>query len=58
MTTNGILNANIRGLRDDLGITYKNFPLVLITLEPKAGDPAIGPIVVHQGVTPDRVLNP
>ena len=58
VTTNGILNANIRGLRDDLGITYKNFPLVLITLEPKAGDPAIGPIVVHQGVTPDRVLNP
>jgi hypothetical protein len=55
VTDTGILDANFRVDSESAGIDFTQALEFLITLEPKAGIPAIGPIPVQVGVIPESV---
>ncbi len=58
VTETGILEANFRVVARESGIDFKNFRAFVVTVEPKAGDPARGPIQAQAGAIPARVFNP
>ena len=58
VTANGILDANFRVVATEAGIQFSDFITFLVTLEPKLGDPGLGPIPVQIGALPEIVINP
>lgn len=58
VTTTGILQANFRAVESDLGagFDFSGFPTFMVTLEPKAGDPALGSLPAIVGPIPPQVL--
>lgn len=55
VTGTGILEASFRVTEDALERPFGDFVQFLVTLEPKAGIPGMGPIPTQSGTVPDRV---
>jgi hypothetical protein len=55
VTSNGILEANLRIDASEQGIDFSEFTRFVLTLEPKVGEPGMGFIPTHTGARRDRL---
>ena len=55
VTATGILNANARVVEGEAGILIGDYFNFILSLEPKAGLPGLGPIPVQSGEIPEVV---